>query len=155
MTQIPGKCYSLCNHLNEQWCGLNLKIYCVTCPDTIRTQNGVHIPILYRILRFLQDIPPILQLENILIQLIQFIIYKWALINIKYLFQLRNEYHPLRLHPTSVLFLTCERNGQDQPWRNVVKSQWDSVLEMQGQYQPLGAQYMSKMNITDLIITHG
>ena len=78
MTQIPGKCYSLCNHLNEQCCGLNLKIYCVTCPDTIRTQNGVHIPILYRILRFIQDIPPILQLENILIQLRDKTIYLWT-----------------------------------------------------------------------------
>ena len=40
--QIPGKCYSLCNHLNEECYGLNLKIYSITCPNTIRTQNGVH-----------------------------------------------------------------------------------------------------------------
>lgn len=44
----------------------------------------------------------------------------------------------------SLSFLTCERKGQDQPWRNVVKSQWDSVLEMQGQYQPLGTNIWAR-----------
>lgn len=58
------------DHSNEESYGLNLKIYSVTCTDTIRTQNDVNIymPIWYRISRFLQNIPPILQMENSLIQ---------------------------------------------------------------------------------------
>lgn len=68
--EFPANVILYDDHSNEESYGLNLKIYSVTCTDTIRTQNDVNIymPIWYRISRFLQNIPPILQMENSLIQ---------------------------------------------------------------------------------------
>lgn len=40
--QIPGKCYSLCNHLTKSAMVSIWRFILNTCPNTIRTQNGVH-----------------------------------------------------------------------------------------------------------------